>query len=249
MNATQLKVPVPFLFVSLVLGLVLLLAAPASGTAQGPPDDTPGGEPAPEVSPELVFSDATVEITGLTPGGRVAYLTVWREQTRIGTVGTLLDEVLVDEDGDGAVTVELERSIPALSVWVAVDVSSGVRVVRSPEAFEPRRREVRPGEFLRPAGLAQVDVPRAEVLMVRPGEDAFRARLGDGGVDDQDGETDGRVALSAAELLRPVRRPPEVVEPPLPARLQGGDVVVAVDPRTLEVVELEVPGQPPGGQP
>ena len=239
--------PIRTLLASLVMALLLAPAVP--GAAQGPPDDTPAGEPAPEVSPELVFSESAVEVTGLTPGGQVAYLTVWREQTRIGTEVTLLDEVLADEDGDGSVTLEMDRPLPALSVWAVVDVTTGARRIQSPADFEPRRREVRPGQFLQPTGLAQVDVPRAEVLMVRPGEDAFRARLGDGGVDDQDGETDGRVALSAAELLRPARRPPEVAEPPFPARFQGGDVLVAVDPRTLETVELEVPGEPPGGQP
>jgi hypothetical protein len=227
--------------------VLTLLALAAPGAAQGPPEGTPPGEPA--VAPELVFADSSVEITGVTPGGQVALLSVWREQDRIGTLVTLLDEVLADEDGDGAVTLDLERSVPELSVWAVVDVATGSRRIESPETFEPRRREVRPGRFLQPAGLAEVGVPRAEVRVVRPGEDAFRARLGDGGEDDQDGETDGRVTLSAAQLLRPARRGPGLVEPPLPARFQGGDVVVAIDPRTLETIDLEIPGQPPGGQP
>lgn len=235
---------VQFSRIVLVFAVVLSFGSATPSAGQGPPGEE---APPPVMEPQLVFLASAVEISGISPGGEVAVLTVWREQGGGGSEVNVRDDTLVDEDEDGVVVFELDRSVPELSIWVVVDVATGGREVMSPAAFEPRRRELRPGEFRAASQLATLDLSRVEVLMVRPGVGAFRARLGDGSEDDQDGAIDGRVALSAAQIVRPVRRPPEVEEPALPMRFLGRDVIVAVDPRTLDVAEVDVPAQPSGG--
>lgn len=228
------------------LFLVTLLASSSSATAQGsdPPTGPPTGPP-PDVTLEMFLGDTSVEISGATAGGEVALLTVWREAGGGGTEVSILDEALLDEDGDGVVTLEVESGYPELSVWIAVDLATGARIVLSPESFEPRRPGLRLGRFNSAPGQAELDLPRAEVLLIRPEAGAFRATLGDGGTDDQDGEVNGRVALTASELRRPVLGPPRTSEPELPSRFEPGDVVLAIDPRTLQVAEVEVPGKAP----
>lgn len=238
---------------SLVVAVpILLFPALAGGSllhAQGQSEP-----PAPPVAePEVSLLETGVEVSGVTPGGEVALLSVWREQGAGGSQVTVTEETLVDEDGDGTVTLDVGRPLPALAVWVVVDVASGERRVVTPESFEAERREVRPGAFRAAGELVELAVPRAEVLVVRPGRGenagAFRARLGDGGEGDRDGEINGRVALSALEIERPVARPPDLPEPPRPARFQGRDRVIAIDPRTLVVTEVAVPAETEGGQP
>jgi|GEM_PF-2919887 len=251
--------PVPAFVLVFVLALVWALTAAGAALAQGsePPTSPPVGPP-PKVTLEILLKESSVEITGVPEGGEVALLTIWREVGGGGTEVTIFDQTLVDQDGDGTVALELDRPYPELSVWLVADVASGAWRALSPESFETRRPEVRPGRFAVAVGQAELDLPRAEVLVIRPESPAgksgaFRASLGDGADEDGDGEVNGRVALTALELQRPVSRPPQAAEPELPERFQPGDVVLAIDPRTLRVAELEVPGEAPaepaGGAP
>lgn len=191
---------------------------------------------------EIVISEHEVEASGVTAGGEVAWLTVWRElDEHYSTRVTLLDRTIVDEDRDGAVTLEVDRPVPPLSVWVAVDGTSGEVAVRTPEGVRLRWA---PEDSVRRKGPhVEVDLKRPEVILVRPGVGAFRARVADGARDDAGARGDARVELSPAAFRRavPKRGPPgPPTSVPLPQRFEPGDVLVAVDMRTLEVVLAEV---------
>lgn len=191
---------------------------------------------------EIAVSEHQVEASGVTAGGEVAWLTVWRElDERSRTRVTLLDRTTSDEDGDGRVTLEVERPIPPLSVWVAVDVTTGQAAIVSPEGIPLRWAP--DGSVRRTGPHIEVALKRPELLLVRPGLGAFRARVADGARDDAGARGDARVTLTPSAFRRAVPKsvppgPPDEI--PLPQRFASGDVLVGVDMRTLEVVLAEV---------
>ncbi len=146
-------------------------------------------------------------------------------------------EVLSDDDGDGNVRLDLGRAVAAASVWIAVDVGSGAFDIATPASLELRRRAWR-GQGLRkrPDGRDAIEDLRgqAEVLVVRPGVGAWRLRLGDGGPSDEDGSADGRLEAALDRLV------PLAGGPPPPKEFQPEDLVLLVDPNSLEVVTERV---------
>lgn len=201
---------------------------------------------------ELTVADDQVEATGVTPGGEVAVLSVWREvNSRGGIEVTLLDELLSDEDGDGRVVLELEHAAPELSVWVAVDVETTETAVATPGRFEPRMVDAR---FVGSSGRVELNLSRPVVAWVRPGLGAFRAHLRDGESRDADGAFNRRVGLTPRQFTRPVGRPEQVGPPesrPTPPAFASGDVLVGLDAGSLELVALRIPerGQAATSQP
>lgn len=205
----------------LAMGLVLGLTA-ASGAARA------------QVKPEprLSFEETAVVASGLTPGKAVAWLGVER------IIDADLAAELVQRSGsrtagaDGVSRFELGRPAAQRSVWVAVDVESGDFAVSAPEGYQVVRR-------FKPARLEVVDGGGADAivdgrsylfgLVVRPKEGAWTFQGGDGGPQDDDGETDGRVrfALDQLEAL------PGSPEPPAKAR--GTDLWFVVDLLTLRI--------------
>lgn len=196
-----------------------------------------------------VLSDGA-EVTGASAGGEVAFLSVWREvNAQGGTEVTLLDKSLRDDDGDGQVSfsvADLERQIPELSVWIAVDVVTGEAAVATPGRFEPQMAEAR---FPGASGRVELEVSRPVALWVRPGVGAFLAHVRDGEGRDRDRAANGRVALGPADFTRPPGRPDQARAPgsrPGPPAFSAGDVVVGVDAGTMAVVALRIPGHAPG---
>lgn len=78
-----------------------------------------------------------IQIDSLEPGGSVALFGAHRRLEGYVTVAGGLREILVDEDGDGSVEVGLDVDLPLASLWIAVDLSSGLFSVSWPEGFEP----------------------------------------------------------------------------------------------------------------
>ena len=69
-----------------------------------------------------------------------------------------------------------------------------------------------------------------EILLVRPGQGAWGATVGDGGEADDDGIYDGRLTASL-DRLRAVGASPAVA----PERFSPRDVVVVIDPNRMEI--------------
>lgn len=197
--------------------------------------------PALHAAPEVVLGEQSLAAEGLTPDGRVVVFTLGKPPGHFMPVTSRLD-AMVRADATGAATLELPAPIAARSVWVVVDVESGEVALASPEGF-PLRQVQFPG---RGVGLSRrflLDERRfLDVLVVRPaaavpaGRDAaaesgaWGQSFGDGGEGDGDGELDGKIE-AVLERLRPIGDSPAL----RPDELRPGDVVVAVDPVTLEI--------------
>lgn len=149
---------------------------------------------------------------------------------------------LVRTSASGSVRLELAEPVASWSVWAVVDLVTGGHVLASPPEGPGLRRVDFPRPGLGNAGAFLEDWRELlDVLLVRPaaavpeGHDpaaevgAWRLLLGDGARWDGDGEVNARVRLTPA-LMQPLGD-----SPPAPERLRPGDVLVAIDSRTLEV--------------
>jgi len=208
------------------LQLLLCLALPAAALAQ----------PAAGKDPKISFEERAVSVDGVSPKGEVVWLSVAREVAP-DDVATLVrrSDVLTDDDGDGTVRWDLDRAVPLRSIWVAVDLATGAIATATPEGYPLRRVSWRGNGLENSPRADRVADARgyAEVLLVRPGEGAWRMTVGDGGADDDDGVADGRVA-AALDRLRPLGRSAAA-----PARFGPRDVIVLIDPNRMELTVVE----------
>ncbi len=200
------------------------LALPWAGTAQ----------PAPSPGPAISFDSGGVTATGVTPKGRIVWFSVAREFSRHALTIVARQEIVADEDGDGAVRFKLEGEVPEQSYWFAVDLESGAYAVAAPAGYELRRADL--PERALPAELAhfELDRPFVYAVLVRPKVGAWRLRAGDGGEADEDGAPDGtlRARLQALESLGE--------SPPPPEKLAPGDLLLVVDPNEMEILTAEL---------
>ena len=128
----------------------------------------------------LSFSQQAITVSSATPGGKVILFGVGREMSDSHpptprTVRRM--QVLTDDDHDGVVRYDLQRTIPRMAMWAAVDLTSGGRVAVPSPGFEPVRIPVTPDLVKNDnAGqLKKLEWPFAEMdlLLVRPGTGAW----------------------------------------------------------------------------
>lgn len=163
---------------------------------------------------------------------------------------------LVSSDASGTLRVELAGPVAEWSVWAVVDLVTGGYELGAPPEGPGLRQVAFPGRGLGTAGAFLEDWRQyVDVLLVRPveavppGHDAaqeagaWRLLLGDGARWDGDGVENGRVRLTPA-LMQPLGD-----SPPPPDRLRPGDVLVAIDSRTLEVYATTLARRDVGGEP
>lgn len=206
------------------LVLAANLAAPAAA------------QPAAAAPARITFEEGAVVVDGVAAGGRLVLSGAATGREGFQRYLFRHEEVLT-ADATGTARLELDRPLPADSVWFAVDLASGELAVAAPEGTELREVPV-PARALRQA-LDGLDEERRYlyVLVVRPtpaaaAEEAAAAwtgAIGDGAPSDGDGRQDGRVSALLAEL-----EPLAAEGPPPPAALAPGFVLVAVDPLTLD---------------
>lgn len=216
-----------------LLCLSLAFAWPASLSAQAAPK-----------APVITVQKTSVLVEGITPQGQVVWFSVAREvaEDDVATVVSRSD-VMKDDDGDGKVVWEIAGEVPLRSIWVAVDLGTGRFAAAAPTGYPLRRVGFRGRGLARGTRRSdRVEDARhaAEVLLVRPGQGAWRSRVSDGRGDDEDGFADGQIA-AALDHLSPVAS----TAPP-PARFEPKDVVVLIDPIKMEVtIESAAPGVAP----
>jgi hypothetical protein len=221
--------------VKLFKTLLLSLFLPAAALAQ-----TPSGTPAPEIS----FQKSSVTVA-VAAGAQVVLFGVAREVAE-DDVATVVrrSQVLTDDDGDGKVQWDLGLDVPFRSVWVAVDLATGQVATAAPAGYPLRRVDWRGAGIVRSQSRAdRVEDARtfAEVLLVRPGQGAWRLTVVDGSAADDDGAPDGKLA-AALDRMIPLAG---TAEPP--SRFDPRDVVVLVDPNRLELTVVHA-GDPQAGQ-
>lgn len=209
-----------------ILSIGSLLAASSAGAQGNPATPTP-----PEL--KLAFEANAVVATGVPPGGQVVWFAVAREIAQRSATIVRREEIAADDDKDGAVRFELGRPVPLQSIWVAVDLASGAAAVATPEGYPLRRVDLPGGATGHGGGKpdwVEDDRGLVEILLVRPGQGAWGATVGDGGQADGDGAYDGRL-MAPLDRLRGVG----AAAPAPPEHFSPRDVVVVIDPNRMEV--------------
>ena len=84
--------------------------------------------------PALSFELEAVVARGISPRGQAVWFSVAREISRQSINVVPRYEIVTDEDGDGAVRLELGKEVPLRSIWFAVDLATGETGVATPEA-------------------------------------------------------------------------------------------------------------------
>lgn len=161
-----------------------------------------------------------------------------------GMVLARQDWVVADQDADGSVALQLGK-VPELSVWAFVDLGAGAQALQAAAAFEAPLEEPWPGGspvayLAGDAPVVRVDGAIAELLWVRPGVGAWKARAGDGADADADGVVDGTILVSLSDFSAVGAAAVE-----LPSSLASGDLLIRVELETLKISRFIVPGEAP----
>lgn len=189
----------------------------------------------------------SVEITGIPPRAEVVVYSYQRRPLGFESLASRRVDVISDDDGDGAITVNSAEDIEPRSIWIVVELTSGRYVISSPAAFTPNITTVTPGAFRKSGGTAAdrfVDRhPSLDVLYVHPGKGARFAMPEDGGLEDADGRTDGRTTMALANA-RAVAGSAAA-----PVRFDRGGIFIAVDRMTMQIVAGRLTGADLGEAP
>jgi len=188
--------------------------------------------------PEISFEPEAVVARGISPKGQAVWFSVAREISRQSTNIVPRHAFTADEDGDGAVRLELSQEVPLRSIWFAVDLATGETAVAVPDGFPLLEMDL-PGEAI-PAALNRLELRSrfAYLLLVRPGVGAWQLRVGDGGASDEDGEADG-VLRAELSSLKPIQEGGSLA----PERFSPRDVLLVIDPERMESATVRV-GEP-----
>ncbi len=205
--------------------LFLLLVIPGMAGAQT--------SPPPKPQPQIAFEAAAVVATGLTPGEKVVWLGVERLVDADLSAEIVRRHHVKTAGADGVSRLEVGRPVGQRSVWVAVDLKSGELAVAAPEGYEvvrrgrPARLGAGPGD--QPDEILDDGPSYLYGLVVRPGEGAWTFAGGDGGAQDEDGESNGRVRFALDKL------DPLPGSPAPPVKTQGADLWIVVDLLNMQV--------------
>jgi len=186
---------------------------------------------------QLTPGDGTFTVTNATPGGSVVLFASGLDGSR-GVLRQRRLATSVSAGATGAVEYKPERALPYRTIVVAVDVETGRIAIGGPADYEVQVRPF-PTETLRRdnegvRGVEDVEIPRAEVLVVRPKGGAWTLSAAEGATGDKDERHDGKLALDF-ESANPI-----IGEIAAPKRLKQKDVVVLIDSARLEVFTTEV---------
>ncbi len=197
------------------------------------------GIAAADVSPSMQFEDAAVICTGFTHGGEVVLFAVSRDPQPSGESDVIQTRLAArDTDNDGIVRFDLGRPVAYLSVWSAIDVTTGAFAAGTRPPFTLRRvdwpsnavgrdsdNSLRKLEF---TGRGVVDI-----LWVRPERGAWALTLYDGGESDEGKKNDGRIRAVLENVTTVTGDDP-------PHNLHNNDLLIVIDQRKLEVFAQRV---------
>lgn len=188
----------------------------------------------------MTLESNAVLLEGVAPKTRVALLGVTREMAEDDfPVVRFYREWLEDEDGDGTVRFESKEPFPKRTVFLAVDGSTGAVRATTSASFGLRATPWKGAGVLDGAiGEIQDQRSAALVLLVRPGTGAWAGVAADGREEDEDGEVDGQFALAVDKLE--ALADSDVA----PLSFLPTDVIVLIDPTTLEFTVSRVDGAP-----
>ena len=139
---------------------------------------------------------------------------------------------------DGSAIFDLQRPVPRSAVWIAVDSETGDVAMAIPPG-SPALEYVPDADSLKhdfSGNIAKLQLPFiiADVLLVRPGDGAWRISVADGGPKDEDHQHNGKTSASIETLAQFER------EKKPPNALKRGDVLVIIEPRSLRYAIIKV---------
>jgi hypothetical protein len=180
------------------------------------------------------FESDGVVASGMTRGGKVIAASFERlpEREQRGA-----NRVLVS-DNNGQVRIALGARATERSVWVFVDFQTGDYAASKPEGASVELdfrgggfKETAPGQLKR---LLHKSSTRLNLVVVRPNEGAWAIRGADGGGSDRDKSHNGTLELDPEDCT-PLRD-----FGPAPKHFGKGDVVIGIDPYSLNVFAAKV---------
>jgi hypothetical protein len=178
-------------------------------------------------APVVMLSATSVSASGVTAGGAVAWFSVARVIEDLAVRVVSRSEIVVDADGDGIVELDLAGPLPLKSVWVVVDLASGLYTAAAPEGSP-----LVEGNILGKVenGELAVSRPLVHLFRARTGEEgvgAWALRAGDGGESDDDGLGDGLLHAGLSRFT-------DGAGVAAPAEVTGSDLLVVIDPSRLD---------------
>jgi hypothetical protein len=198
------------------------------------------------VTPLVTFDAESVTVDGATPDGEVLFFSVERVPQGFYEAIDIRREVRT-ADATGLVEIRFDPEVPERSVWAAIDLTTGELALGSPHEKGLLEDPFAAGAFQVDAeGLSdQVrnDHKLVEALWARPASadgqsgGAWRLRISDGGRFDADEVADGSVSVKPSSF-KPVSD-----EESVPERFIPGDVLVMIDPGTLEISAVRLEGE------
>jgi hypothetical protein len=183
----------------------------------------------------MTVSATTVTISGATPHGKIVFFGVGRFIDQTTVTIRRLDQIVVDDDGDGVVTVDIGGAVPWKSIFAAVDFSSGRYVLGTPDAtmfpLIPLPLDASPFVADEQGVLRKIVVHHriCEMLHVRPGVGVWAQVLADGNKFDSDLTTNGLATANVASDAATADG-----APPAPDSFAAGDVVVLIERQRMQ---------------
>ncbi len=189
----------------------------------------------------MTFAERSVTVNGATPGGDVTLFAVAKEPTESmppAPMRTTHTVVLHDPDKDGTVVFERERDVPALAIWIAVDVESGRWAASGSPGFHAGTIPLE--EFAKHDNAGQLrklsaNVPEMDVLLVRPRAGSWHLFAAKTSEADENAHGNDRALRLDVERLKPLTD-----SQPRLNSIHKGDVVALIDGRTMRYAVVEV---------
>jgi hypothetical protein len=184
-----------------------------------------------------------IVVDGATPHGQVMVFSVSREQLAYDVAHTTRRHFLLeDEEGSGRMRFDFNEPLEESAVWVVVDIATGRHdVIARGAAARLGPLPISAVKQLKRGDLRKMKVALvlAELLIVSPGDGAWMGTIGDGGSMDDDGAVNGNAAV-AVEKVKHIKSN----EQKRLTKINKGDVVVLIDPRTLRwFISSDLPEQ------
>lgn len=174
-------------------------------------------------APAVTFEPHAVIVSGVTPGAATAWFAISQDFGRY-PARIVLQESLGSGDERGTLRIEQQAVVEPTSIWAVADLQSGAVTIAAPPRYRMKQGTLPVAALRRRTSgveprleLAQDD---AELFYVRPRVGAWRLTGG------------GRLALRS---MRPVGDAPAA-----PADFAAGDVIVVVEPLSMNVRTLRV---------
>jgi hypothetical protein len=184
-------------------------------------------------TPALVFSDQTIQAVGMTAGGKVIWFGIGREVREYAETLSEHQEVMV-ADAKGQSILTVAPAVPRQSLWIAVDLTTGLFALAAPPAFPVRRFDLEPAAVSVGGGSAGDQIldssDTIEVLLVRPGQGAWSKNVWRGSADDLASPGAAHLAFSVSALL-----PVQAGGAASPAKVNAGDLLFVAHPRAMEI--------------